>query len=289
MTERRRKFYAWGFEDQSATPEEMKPVLDTWHRTFEVDAFDVKPAPTLDTIDMPESRITHFPETIKDICRTDRYERALHSYGRSFLDSAKMFRGDFRNAPDVVAYPRNEEDVRALIDWAGDIGAAVIPFGGGSSVVGGVNPEINGTYAGVVTIDMWYLNKILEFDPVSRSARVQAGVYGPDLETQLKTHNATLRHYPQSFELSTLGGWIATRGCRSLCDTRHLHRRLCRKYPHGFAKRHQRKPPFARLWRWSVTRPLCDGHRRIRWNHHRSLDQSLVPYQAQGKQDSYLR
>lgn len=211
MTERRRKFYAWGFEDQSATPEEMKPVLDTWHRTFAVDAFDVKAAPTLDTIDMPESRITHFPEAIKDICRTDRYERALHSYGRSFLDSAKMFRGDFRNAPDVVAYPRNEEDVRALIDWAGDIGAAVIPFGGGSSVVGGVNPEINGTYAGVVTIDMWYLNKILEFDPVSRSARVQAGVYGPDLETQLKTHNVTLRHYPQSFELSTLGGWIATR------------------------------------------------------------------------------
>ena len=83
MTERRRKFYAWGFEDQSATPEEMKPVLDTWHRTFAVDAFDVKAAPTLDTIDMPESRIANFPEAIKDICRTDRYERRVGKECRS--------------------------------------------------------------------------------------------------------------------------------------------------------------------------------------------------------------
>lgn len=211
MSERRRKFYAWGFEDQAATAEEMAPVLDTWHRVFDVDDFDVVPAPTLDGVDMPASRITSFPDALKDICRTDRYERALHAYGRSFLDSAKMFRGDFRHAPDVVAYPKTEDDVRALIDWAGGIGAAVIPFGGGSSVVGGVNPEIEGGYAGVVTIDMWYLDKVLEVDPVSRSARVQAGVYGPDLERQLKAHNYTLRHYPQSFELSTLGGWIATR------------------------------------------------------------------------------
>lgn len=211
MSERRRKFYAWGFEDQSATPEEMAPVLHTWQSVFGIDSFDVVPPPTLDTIDMPESRITAFPKALTEICRTDRYERALHSYGRSFLDSAKMFRGDFRRAPDVVAYPRTEHEVRAVIDWAGDIGAAVIPFGGGSSVVGGVNPEIEGDYKGVVTIDMWHLNKVLEVDPVSRSARVQAGVYGPDLERQLKEYDFTLRHYPQSFELSTLGGWIATR------------------------------------------------------------------------------
>lgn len=211
MLERRRRFYAWGFEDQAATAEEMSPVLETWHRVFNVDHFDVVRAPTLDEIEIQEGRITTFPAAIRDLCRTDRYERALHSYGRSFLDGARMFRGDFRHAPDVVAYPRTEEHVRELIDWAGDIGAAVIPFGGGSSVVGGVNPEIQGNYSGVVTIDMWHLNKVLEVDPVSRSARVQAGIYGPDLERQLKEHNFTLRHYPQSFELSTLGGWIATR------------------------------------------------------------------------------
>lgn len=211
MVERRRKFYAWGFEDQAATAEEMAPVLDTWHRVFETDSFEVMPTPTLETIDMRPPRITAIPAALREICRQDRYERALHAYGRSFLDSARMFRGDFTRAPDVVAYPRNEAEVQALIEWAGDIDAAVIPFGGGSSVVGGVNPEIEGDYVGVITIDMWYMNRVLEVDQVSRSARVQAGVYGPDLEKQLKEHNLTLRHFPQSFELSTLGGWIATR------------------------------------------------------------------------------
>ncbi|HRO11987.1 FAD-binding oxidoreductase [Amaricoccus sp.] len=210
MSERRRKFYAWGFEDQTATAEEMAPVLDTWHRVFGTD-FEVTPAPTLETIEMRAPRITAIPAALTGICRQDRYERALHAYGRSFLDGARMFRGDFTRAPDVVAYPRTEDDIRALLDWAGGIGAAVIPFGGGSSVVGGVNPEIEGDYAGVVTIDMWHMNRLLEVDQVSRSARVQAGVYGPDLERQLKEHGLTLRHFPQSFELSTLGGWIATR------------------------------------------------------------------------------
>ena len=211
MGERRRKFYAWGFEDQSATDEEMAPVLATWHRVFGMDSFDVMPPPQLDAVTLGPQRITEIPQALQPICRTDRYERALHAYGRSFLDSARMFRGDFRQAPDVVAYPRTEEDVAALIDWCGSIDAAVIPFGGGSSVVGGVNPEITGSYAGTVTIDMWYLNRVLEVDRSSRSARVQAGVYGPDLERQLKEHGLTLRHFPQSFEVSTLGGWIATR------------------------------------------------------------------------------
>jgi alkyldihydroxyacetonephosphate synthase len=211
VTKRRRKFYAWGFEDQTVTEEELAPVLATWARVFGVSEFATMPSPTLDTIEMRPSRIARIPTTLQDICRVDRYERALHSYGRSFLDSARIFRGDFTRAPDVVAYPRNEEDVKALIDWCGSINAAVIPFGGGSSVVGGVNPEISGSYAGVVSIDLWYLNKVLEVDTVSRSARIQAGIYGPELERELKKHNFTLRHFPQSFEMSTLGGWIATR------------------------------------------------------------------------------
>jgi len=189
----------------------MAPVLATWHRVFAVDRFEVMAPPALDTIDMPQPRLAAIPPALEAICRQDRYERALHAYGRSFLDSAKMFRGDFRRAPDVVAYPRTEDEVRALIDWAGGIGAAVIPFGGGSSVVGGVNPEVGDGYAGVLTIDLWHLNRLLEIDRASRSARFQAGIYGPDLERQLKAHGLTLRHYPQSFELSTLGGWIATR------------------------------------------------------------------------------
>ena len=88
---------------------------------------------------------------------------------------------------------------------------AAIPFGGGTSVVGGVSPQMDGPYNGAVSIDMAAFDVVLEVDQVSRSACIQAGARGPALEAQLAEHGLTLRHFPQSFEYSTLGGWIATR------------------------------------------------------------------------------
>ena len=118
---------------------------------------------------------------------------------------------DFAVAPDVVAYPEDEADVVALLDWAGDAGLAVIPYGAGSTVVGGVEPSVGDSFAGVLTIDLGRLDKVLEIDRASRAARIQGGVLGPALEAQLKPAGLTLRHFPQSFGFSTLGGWIATR------------------------------------------------------------------------------
>ena len=86
-----------------------------------------------------------------------------------------------------------------------------MPYGGGSSVVGGVTPDIEGHYKGTVMVNMTKLNKVLEVDETSRAALIQGGAKGPELENQLKPYNLTLRHFPQSFEHSTLGGWIATR------------------------------------------------------------------------------
>src|SRR6185312_5194167 len=102
-------------------------------------------------------------------------------------------------------------DVEAVLTWALDAGAAVIPFGGGTSVVGGVEPLVSDAYAGVITIDLKGLDRVLELDETSGAARIQAGATGPGLEAQLGEHGLTLRHFPQSFEFSTLGGWIATR------------------------------------------------------------------------------
>src|SRR5918998_1728712 len=107
------------------------------------------------------------------------------------------------------AHPRDERELEQLLGWCADVGAAAIPFGGGTSVVGGVEPRV--PHEAVVTIDLKRMNRVLDVDPVSRAARIQAGATGPELEEQLKRHGMTLRHYPQSFELSTLGGWIATR------------------------------------------------------------------------------
>ena len=121
----------------------------------------------------------------------------------------RAFRGRFDNPPDVVAHPRDERELEQLLAWCADAGAAAIPFGGGTSVVGGVEARVPQDAA--VSIDLKGLNRVLEVDPVSRSARIQAGATGPELEAGLREHGLTLRHYPQSFEYSTLGGWIATR------------------------------------------------------------------------------
>ena len=123
----------------------------------------------------------------------------------------RAFRGRFDHLPDVVAHPGDEAELESVLDWCEQSGAAAIPFGGGTSVVGGVEAAVGEGFAGVVTIDLKRLDRVLDVDPVSQAARIQAGVTGPRLEEQLREHGLTLRHYPQSFEYSTLGGWIATR------------------------------------------------------------------------------
>ena len=149
------------------------------------------------------------PASVAQFCSTDTHSRAVHSYGRGFRDRIRAFNRLFPNPPDVVAFPRHEEDVVSVLDWCSSSGYAAIPYGAGSSVVGGVEPPEDAD--GVVSIDLSALDQVLEIDPISRAARIQAGVYGPVMENQLRPHGFTLRHFPQSFEHSTLGGWIATR------------------------------------------------------------------------------
>jgi alkyldihydroxyacetonephosphate synthase len=123
----------------------------------------------------------------------------------------RAFRGRIENPPDLVAHPGDEDEVAAVLAWCADAGAAAIPFGGGTSVVGGVEARVDDGYTGAVSVDLRRLDRVLEIDTDSRAARIQAGVLGPALEDQLREHGLTLRHFPQSFEFSTLGGWIATR------------------------------------------------------------------------------
>jgi alkyldihydroxyacetonephosphate synthase len=145
------------------------------------------------------------------VCSDDPFERAGHTYGKSFRDIWRALHRDFSHPPDVVALPRTEADVTALLDWCADARVAAIPYGGGSSVVGGTECDVGDAYRGAVSIDMRNFDRVLEIDRTSRAARIQAGTYGPALEDQLRPHGLTLRHFPQSFEFSTLGGWLATR------------------------------------------------------------------------------
>jgi alkyldihydroxyacetonephosphate synthase len=160
---------------------------------------------------MREPRILP-PKSLSAICTVDAHARACHALGKSYCDVVNGFRGRFEHPPDFVAMPHEEAEVERVLEWCSAEGVAAIPYGGGTSVVGGVTPAVeDGSYNGAVSIDLGRLAKLVEVDAVSRSALVQAGASGPRLEEQLAEHGLTLRHFPQSFQLSTLGGWIATR------------------------------------------------------------------------------
>jgi alkyldihydroxyacetonephosphate synthase len=206
------KHWGWGYEDEQPSRKELRGATEFFVGRFGFGFGSREPElpMPLGAVTLREPRLRP-PEVLASICSTGDYERALHGYGRSYVDVVRAFRGRFDNPPDVVARPRDEAELQATLDWALSAGAAVIPFGGGTSVVGGVEAAACEGYAGVVTIDLKALDRVLEIDPVSLSARIQAGATGPVLEEQLGAHGLTLRHFPQSFQFSTLGGWIATR------------------------------------------------------------------------------
>jgi alkyldihydroxyacetonephosphate synthase len=150
--------------------------------------------------------------------RTSAYERAFHALGRSYHDLLRLRAGDLSSAPDAVVYPESHSEVLDLLSFCDRHRIAVVPFGGGSSVVGGVEARCTPEQSGVVTLDTTRMNQVLEVDPISHTATVQAGIYGPTLEEELAARGFTLGHFPQSFEFSTVGGWIAARGAGQLSN-----------------------------------------------------------------------
>jgi alkyldihydroxyacetonephosphate synthase len=208
---RARNRWGWGFEDATVSVEEARAAAPGVGGAlgFDLPGNVEDPVP-LEAVRLPAPRL-EVPAGLRAWCTTDTPERAAHAYGKSYLDTVRALRGRYDHAPDVVARPRGEADVEALLAWAADAGAAVIPYGGGTSVVGGVEARIPDRFAGAVTVDLGALDALHEVDGVSRAARIGAGASGPVLERRLAEHGLTLRFYPQSFELSTLGGWIATR------------------------------------------------------------------------------
>ena len=161
---------------------------------------------TLDDVvaKVPDSKLTgHL------LIRCDAAERVRHARGQSFPDWVATRTATVDTFPDGVAHPANDAEVRELLEHARKVGAAVIPYGGGTSVVGHINP-MRGDRP-VLTVSMDRMTRLRDLDERSQLATFDAGVTGPALEEALRAHNYTLGHYPQSFEYSTLGGWIASR------------------------------------------------------------------------------
>jgi alkyldihydroxyacetonephosphate synthase len=202
--------WAWGWADRFPEDDGRRATAQHVAAVLGIAEPALRPVPTLEGIRMPEAAFAA-PEALRGFVTGDRLERAMHAHGKGYRDVARAFAGDFSGAPDVVAFPRGEGEVAAVLEWCERERVAVIPFGGGTSVVGGVERPAGDQWRGAVTVDLRAMDKVLEVDAVSRAARIQAGTFGPHLEQQLAAHGLTLRHYPQSFEHSTLGGWIATR------------------------------------------------------------------------------
>jgi alkyldihydroxyacetonephosphate synthase len=207
---RRRSFWGWGYEDEQLSAGELRDAAAGIVGHLGFGSAEIETPVSLDEVALPAPRL-EAPSSLRSIVSADLYDRASHAYGKAYRDVVRAFRGRFDHAPDVVAFPRDEAEVEAVLDWCESASAAAIPVGGGTSVVGGLEARVGDRYAGVVAIDLKRLDRVLAVDPVSRAARIQAGATGPALEDQLRPHGFTLRHFPQSFELSTLGGWIATR------------------------------------------------------------------------------
>ncbi|MDX6216858.1 MAG: alkyldihydroxyacetonephosphate synthase [Frankiales bacterium] len=200
-------YAVWGWGSPEAAPkaadlQALAPIVAA--------STGIEPQAPETPADLPELREPRcaLPTSLAALGSVDPVDRARHGIGRAYRDLVRGLRGQLTDLPDVVVRPTSEQDVVDVLDWASSTGVAVVPFGGGSSVVGGVEPR---GLEVAVSLDLSRLDGLVEVDVLSRAVRLRAGTFGPAAEAALRPHGLTLRFYPQSFERSTVGGWVATR------------------------------------------------------------------------------
>lgn len=209
MSVRERSHWAWGYED--AFPDEAaRAKLAARLEAAGLGALSPTKPVARDAITLPASRIVP-PYELRAFGTDDPGARIGHAYGKGYRDIVRAFRGEFASPPDWVFFPETEEQIASIFTYCEREDVAIVPFGGGTSVVGGVETVLEKGFRGVVTLSLAKMANVVSVSKTDRTARIQGGASGPAIEAALATHGLTLRHYPQSFELSTLGGWIATR------------------------------------------------------------------------------
>ena len=220
---RQMKWWGWGSEKHVFNMEEKPGLWPYIKKTLEIkDKPTMTPPVKERDIVLPELRINDgFLNDIRTYLRedqfiSDRHERIVHTYGKSFRDLWRIRHGIVKSAPDLVIYPESEDDVAAIVKAAAEHNIVLITFGGGSNIAGSLEAKSDGRM--IVSLDMKRMNRVLEVSHQSRTARIQGGVLGPHMEEQLNEQAVTLGHFPDSFEYSTLGGWIATRSAGMQSD-----------------------------------------------------------------------
>jgi alkyldihydroxyacetonephosphate synthase len=202
-----RSWWGWGNDEEHLSQTETRELLSRVGSLLPRHDLTDHPPPDPRALALPAPRIRP-PASLAALCSVDPLDRAGHARGKAFRDVVRNLQGRLDRVPDLIVRPVGERDVIDVLDWCAGERIAVIPYGGGSSVVGGIEPRFDGP---AVTMDLTRMGGVLEIDRVSRAARIQAGALGPAIEDELRPHGLTLRHFPQSFGFSTLGGWLATR------------------------------------------------------------------------------
>jgi alkyldihydroxyacetonephosphate synthase len=222
-TPKHMKWWGWGDEDVGFDSDAHPGLWPYAKAVLGVEEENVDaPSVSIDDVQLREA-IRH-DRFFRELClrlRVDqihdsRYERLVHAYGKGLRDLFRMRSGTAEGAPDLVVYPENEYDVLTTIRAAAQHDVVIIPFGGGSNIAGCL--ERSEAHRMVVSLDMRRMRRVLAIDRESLTARIEAGVFGPDLEEQLGSYGLTLGHFPDSFLHSTLGGWIATRSAGMQSD-----------------------------------------------------------------------
>ena len=198
-----KKWNGWGLEDALPPPlaPEVVQILDTFFG-------GLQPYPDA-TFNQVLARVPSPKLDNYNLVTADAEDRLRHARGHSLPDWVALRSGRIDAFPDGVAYPSSDEEVRSLLSFASKVGARLIPYGGGTSVLGQIN-VIPGDQP-VITVDLRGFNQLLDLDETSLLASYGAGITGPQIEASLNVRGYTMGHFPQSFEYSTLGGWIATR------------------------------------------------------------------------------
>lgn len=214
---KQQKWWGWGDEGKAYHYEDKPKFAPFVMKLVGVDITKpVQQVPPFSSLTVPPSQLSdelraRFVGIVGEkFVQDDDETRVVHAFGKGVRDLVRVRRGELGRVPDVVLYPGSEEEVIRLVDAAVAADAVLIPFGGGSNIVAALEAE-PGELRNVVSVNMGRLNKVLEIDEVSGLARIQAGVFGPDMEDQLNARGWTMGHQPDSFVWSTLGGWIATR------------------------------------------------------------------------------
>jgi len=217
------KFAGWG-DPRKTFAIEGKPGLWPFiERTLGLTGSRVVPPADFETIPLPEPRIEGgFVAALRgglreDQMSSDRRTRLQHCFGKSYRDLLRARAGQIGRAPDMVLFPHSQDEVELIVRAADQHGVKVIAFGGGTNIVGGVevSPVVRGM---AVSVSLRRMNKVLRIDETSLVATIEAGILGPELEAALNQAGYSLGHFPDSFEFSTLGGWLATRSAGMQSD-----------------------------------------------------------------------